>query len=84
MADLHFPTVHMNGTSQQELLEQYLSACKALRDALGTMASIYPNARDYSPQGPDAIHVAMAEHSNRMAKLRSVLAEVEQLAEHVA
>jgi hypothetical protein len=84
MTDLKFPTVHINGTSKQELLEQYISACTALRNALVTLSSIYPNGRDYYPQGPNAIHEAMEQHSNRMAKLRAVLAEIEQLAEHVA
>ena len=60
------PTIHMNGTSSQELsrqLEGVYSACQTLIDAL---CESRPNGRDYYTQGCDALNTAAAEHQVRI------------------
>lgn len=51
---------------------------------MGALANAAPNGRDYYPQGPGALKQAQEEHQNRMARLRSVYAELQQLAEAIA
>jgi hypothetical protein len=56
---------------------------RAVQLAIETIAeNCYPNARDY-PQGPEVYCVARAEHDSRLARLRAVLAELNDLAESV-
>lgn len=77
------PTIHTNGTSAEALEAQLENAGHALRAALDALGEAAPNGRDYYPQGPDAIRVAVAEHAARVAALRDVLADIEALHEHV-
>jgi hypothetical protein len=79
-----YPTVHLNGTSRNQLVEQYTSAYIALGDAVRVMCDNGPNGRDYYLQGPDAITTALAEHSARVDKIREVMAELMAIAERVA
>lgn len=77
------PTVHLNGTSRAALFEQQAEAAGALRRAIQVLQDAAPHGRDYYPQGPDAYKRARSEHEARIATLRSVLAEVETLAEAI-
>jgi hypothetical protein len=74
------PTIHMNGTSQERLLQQVLDTTDALRQALAKLREATPNGRDYYPQGPEAIYAALDEYRDRDKRLRAVLAELEELA----
>jgi hypothetical protein len=78
------PTIHMNGTSAQALLEGYCDAISAIQSALEALANTAPNGRDYYPQGPDACAQADAEHGARKQALMTVLNDLQVLAEHVA
>ena len=78
------PTVHMNGTSREDLLESYCEAISAILIALETLARTAPNGRDYYPQGPDACAIASREHDARKRALMKVMDELQTLAEHVA
>lgn len=79
-----FPLVHTNGTSAEELLEQQCDVAGALRNALAVMVARGPNARDYYPLDADAFTRARHQHYDRCAKVSSVLAEVDRLAEYLA
>ncbi len=79
-----FPTVHLNGTSARDLLNDVCKQLNALNAALEVMAATGPNARDYYPQGSMAFPLARQEHSDRMDKIRMVIAEVGQTAEYLA
>lgn len=79
-----YPTVHLNGTSKQSLLDDLEEAHWKLREAIEALAKIGPNARDYYPQGVDAYSTARAEHGARLQKLIDVRIELEQIAEHIA
>lgn len=71
------PTIHLNGTSRESLIEATCNAADKLRDALDTLRQMGPNGRDYYPQGPDALHKAVDEHLARMGKVQAVLDELE-------
>jgi hypothetical protein len=73
------PTVHLNGTSKAQLLEQNLNVLKALRDVRKAMAEASPHGRDYYPQGPNATNIAISQHSDRLAKLEAIRLEIEEI-----
>ena len=83
MNDIITPTVHLNGTSRQDLLDGYCEAIHALHQAGVKLAAAYPNGRDYYVQGGDAINKAMDQHEARMTKLREVINELEHIAEAI-
>lgn len=78
-----YPTIHRNGTSKRELIDQLCSAGNAVDDAIRSLCDCAPNGRDYYPQGNGAITKADAEHRARIQKLRDVHAELMDLAEHI-
>jgi len=81
---MKLPTLHLTGTSRSTLAEGYEVACNALRDALAAVQDAAPNTRDYYPQGEGAYTQAQTEHGTRIARLTSVLFELQQIQEHVA
>jgi len=78
------PSVHLNGTSGDELLEQVTEASTAVRAAIRALDRAAPNARDYYVQGDDAFERARAEHAARYAKLQDVAAELYAIAEDIS
>lgn len=73
------PTVHLNGSSPDSLLDAYrevLDVCLKLAKAL---AEAQPNGRDFYPQGPNAISVAMAEHRTRVERVKLTMDEITAL-----
>jgi hypothetical protein len=80
---LAIPTVHLNGTSRDTLVEALCEAQAALDQAGRKLAAAAPNGRDFYPQGPGAINVAMDQHEARMRKLREIVLEIEQIAEAI-
>lgn len=73
------PTVHLNGTSKDELVRQLLCAATALGEAQQALREAAPNARDYYPQGPDAFAQAQREHVKRCHTLLEVEQELMRL-----
>lgn len=82
MADLIVPQVHMNGTSQRELLRQFMDAHTALEEALDALRKTAPNGRDYYVTGN--FSEAQLAHIRRMTKIEEVSDEVEKIAEAIA
>jgi hypothetical protein len=82
------PTIHLNGTAAADLLAQYNTAYHAVCCALEELCNAAPHGRDYYPQDlfPDGLTFfqAQEEHKERCRKLGSVLAELNELREHVA
>jgi|SRR5579863_202057 len=76
---LMVPTVHLNGTAKVDLMQQLADAIDPIREAIRKLAAACPNARDYYPQGPEAIGEALRQHNARMAMLRSMAAELETI-----
>lgn len=76
---MKLPTIHLNGTSKQRLIEELMEQSEALRTVLEVLARTGPNARDYYPQGPGAFEVADNEHTARIRKVFEVKQEVDDL-----
>lgn len=74
-----FPTVHLNGTSKEELARQYNAAYDALNAAYAVMKLSAPNGRDYYPQGNEALDKAMQEHWDRLRRVTTLQNEFEEI-----
>ena len=79
-----FPTIHLNGTSKQQLLDDYCDVSHALNAAMKKMIENGPNGRDYYPQGDQAYRKAVKEHYDRIEQIHRVRLEIETIAEHIA
>ncbi len=82
--EIVLPTVHLNGTSRGALIDENDAAYDALRAAVRALEEAGPNARDYYVQGDGAFTKAVAQHVARLTALRSVLADLETIAESLA
>ena len=83
MSTLTLPTVHLNGTSRDGLLEGYIAAMDAIRLAMAACRAAAPHARDYYMH-PNSFALAAEEHSIRYTRLADTVGELNTLAEHVA
>jgi hypothetical protein len=81
--DYAMPTVHLNGTSRDELLSQYTCAHRRLREAYETMCLAAPHGRDYYTQGQGAYSCAAADHTERLRKITQVTNEIEAIIQHL-
>ena len=77
---MQIPTIHLNGTSKDGLIEPLHNAILALDAAITAVCEAAPNARDYYPQGPAAFTAAQDEHTARLKQLDAVKEELETLA----
>jgi hypothetical protein len=82
--EIMVPMVHLNGTSKQNLLDQYENAIKALEDAKDVLLKSAPNGRDYYPKGPDSYGIAFNQHITRVGKINSVINELISIVEEIA
>ncbi len=73
------PTIHGNGTSRRQLMEDLEAAHLSLEIALEKMKETAPNGRDYYPQGPDAIRWATRAYCDRIARVEAVKNEIGEL-----
>ena len=77
------PTVHLNGTSKEELYRQLGEAVSKSRDLLLALAQAVPSARDYYVQGDRAHTEALQEHNRRMKRVEGVMQELSEMQEKV-
>lgn len=82
-ADLVVPTIHLNGTPRERLLAQLQEASQAVFQAIDKLAATSPNQRDYYSQPPEAWKAAVAQHSSRGQRLRSVMDELDEIANRI-
>lgn len=75
------PTIHINGTSREELERSFMEAAAAVQHAISMLHETAPNQRDYYVQQPDAFSVAVAEHDDRIQRLQGIYDELVQLYE---
>lgn len=82
------PTIHLNGTSGEELLKGYNKAALALGEALIALQDAFPHPRDYYPQHrdtdatgalPGAFQQAAQEMRLRIECVRKVRDEIHQI-----
>ena len=74
------PTIHLNGTSKEQLVAALCSASYALDNAYAKLKETAPNGRDYYPQGQDAMPRARKEHDDRMRRLDGIKDEIDEMA----
>jgi len=81
------PAMHVNGTSQEELLRQVQEAASAVNGAIDALRRAAPHGRDYYTipgyAENEAIGIATKEHRGRLAMLETVQAELRELGEHI-
>lgn len=80
---MNVPTVHLNGSSKEELLGQVLDAAHAVDAAIRKLADAAPNARDYYPQGAEVIISAQQEHRARIEQVSEVYRDLLSLYEQI-
>lgn len=80
---MKIPTIHLNGTSKDALLDALAEALVALFNAERALEATAPNGRDYYPQGPDALTIAAREHRTRVDALVKVRHELVALMEAI-
>ena len=81
---MKYPTIHMNGTGRDALVQGYLDCVGALDDALKALGETMPHGRDYYIQGPGALTAAGDEWFMRREKLLSVRRDMVSLAHYCA
>jgi len=82
---MQFPTIHNNGSDPTKLIEEFLDASEALREAIDLIeGGCGPHARDYFDQQPTVnFEAASAEHTERLQALIKVRGELLSLADNV-
>ncbi len=78
------PTIHLNGTSVEALMEANDKAYQALGLAFSDLRQAAPNGRDYYTQGPEALGKAVEEHEARLRAIYGVMLELETIGEYLA
>jgi hypothetical protein len=74
-ATVILPTVHINGTSRENLLADYQTSFDAVDNAINVLMAGGPNGRDYYMKA-GAFEQARAEHLARLKKLHDVQEEL--------
>ena len=77
------PTVHLNGTSGDDLLSQTTDAMLALSDAIKALQKAGPHGRDYYLHGNSAFPRALQEHEDRLTKLAEVQTDLVAISEAI-
>lgn len=75
------PTIHMNGTSASDLIDQQLAVVKAARELRRALARAAPNGRDFYPQGDDALREARKAYDVEAAQVVSIISNHEAILE---
>lgn len=75
------PIVNLNGTSREELKEQFLEANRKAGELLKALAYAMPHGRDYqTAKDPMAFSQAAKEHTARLEAVRQIQNEMMHLA----
>jgi hypothetical protein len=77
------PTVHLGGTSGNELMLKNFDAFSAVCDAIAKVQDAAPHGRDY-PNGSESAMRATSEHARRLKALEAVKAELQVIHDTVA
>ena len=75
------PSVNLNGTSRNELIDQNFQALRSLRTAAEMIRLAAPHGRDYPD--PEAYKAASAAFDANIASIRCMIAGYERTLEHL-
>ena len=84
MEAIQVPQVNNNGDRAETLIEGYSEAAQALRNAIEKMRQTTPHGRNFQTLRPDALAIAIGQHSARVLDLGRILKEIEHLAFEVS
>ena len=76
---MELPTIHLNGTSKERLIEALCEASQAIELAYQATKQTGPNGRDYYTQGAVAMENAEREHRSRLERLDAVKDELDAM-----
>lgn len=79
---MQYPTIHLNGTSAESLLEDLGQAYTALGEAYEKLQQCAPNGRDYYVK-PGTMETARAEHHDRLRRVESVREELVMICDDI-
>jgi hypothetical protein len=87
--DLVLPTIHLNGTGRQALVEQLTAALDGLENALEKLRAAAPHGRDYYPQDGDnppgtMLRQAQRQHDRWVNAVETTKADIQAIAETIA
>lgn len=77
------PTIHLNGTSKANLLDEIEAAYVAIEAAISALRQVTVHGRDYYVQGPNAYPQARDEMDKRLASLYTVQQELQSMYEAI-
>lgn len=80
--EIVIPTIHMNGTDKQFLIDRREDVIYALGVADKLLAKMAPNGRDYYVK-PGAMVVAETQHARRQMALKSLMDELQEEIEEI-
>jgi hypothetical protein len=69
------PTLNINGSSADDLIEPRIAAYDALRDVIKTLAQVTPHGRDYLGDN-DRFAADYVAHYDRLNALHKIAAEI--------
>ena len=79
------PTIHLNGTSKQQLLDNYYAAYKSIKESMDKLCEVGFHARDYYVnEDPMAFYKAQDERKEAFDNLNKALEYCEQHVNHLA
>lgn len=78
------PTLNLNGTSPEALLDQLHTAATAMNKAITAFAEATPHGRDFITAPSGALDAAREAHSRRMLAMRAIHSELMKVAADVA
>ena len=73
------PTIHLNGTSGDDLKREYHNAYKAIDAAIDALGAATSNGRDFYPQGSDAYSRHRQERNSAFSQLFAAQKHVEAI-----
>lgn len=83
----HFPTLNLNGTSYDDLVEQHEDVIAALNNALAKIETAEPHGRDFLQSGhrnrAEIFEIALREHSARYTTIRGIRDEYAKGLQHI-
>ena len=83
----HFPTLNLNGTHYDDLVEQHEAVIAALNNALGKIEAAEPHGRDFLQSGHrnrmEIFQTAQREHSERYTAIRGIRDEYAKGLQHI-
>ncbi|MFB1500789.1 hypothetical protein [Thiocapsa sp. N5-Cardenillas] len=78
--ELQMPCIHMNGTSPDNLIEDWIQARAAVEAAMDAVARCGPNMRDYYPLESGSWERALHQHEARWKQLHAISEELLSMA----